>query len=235
MVVVLLITGVLVVTLSGGASPSAARRHPLTATAPASRAPDSIEAGIEAWQMGSPVSREAVVAAGTRLTVFGGIAPAGTSLAHVSSIDPRTGAVTIAGSLATAVHDAAATTIGRTTFVLGGGSPDTVPTVQSFPAGSPSAPAGGTGSVIGQLPEARSDLATATLPDTTGGRGSTTYVVGGYDGTHYLPSVLATTDGTHFTTVARLPIPVRYPAVVADAGRIYAFGGQVPDVYKRQP
>src|ERR1019366_7653911 len=32
--------------------------------------------------------------------------------------------------------------------------------------------------------------------------------------------------GTGYTTVASLPIPVRYPAVVADAGLIYAFGGQ---------
>ena len=227
LVVVLLLTGVLVVTLSGAVPPSAAQRHRLTATAPASRVPDSIEAGVEPWQMASPLSREAVVATGTRLIVLGGITPAGTSLAQVSSIDPRTGAVTSAGSLAIAVHDAATTTIGRTAFVLGGGSPDTVSTVQSFPVGLPPALAGVTGSVAGQLPQPRSDLATATLPDPTGGHVSTTYVVGGYDGTHYLPSVLATTDGTHFTIAARLPIPVRYPAVVADAGHIYAFGGQV--------
>jgi len=226
--VVLLVIIVLVVTRSGGGPPPAPGRHEVTATAPASRVPDSIEAGVESWQMGSPVSREAVVAAGTQLTVLGGLTAAGTSLTQVSTIDPHTGSVISAGSLATAVHDAAATTIGRTTFVLGGGSPDTVPTVQSFPAGAPPAPAGLTGSETGQLPQPRSDLATATLPDPTGGHGSTTYVVGGYDGTRYLPSVLATTDGTHFTTVGRLPLPVRYPAVVADAGRIYAFCCQVP-------
>ncbi len=224
---VLLITGVLVVTLSGGVPPSTTGHHRLTATAPASRVPDSIEAGVEPWQMGAPVSREAVVGAGTQLTVLGGITPDGTSLAQVSSIDPRTGAVTSAGSLATAVHDAAAATIGGATFVLGGGSPDTVPTVQSFPGGGPLAATGVTGSENGRLPQPRSDLATASLPDPAGGHGSTTYVVGGYDGTDYLPSVLATTDGTHFTTVAQLHVPVRYPAVVADAGRIYAFGGQV--------
>lgn len=178
--------------------------------------------------MGAPLSREAVVAAGTQLAVLGGITPAGTSLAQVSSIDPRTGTVTSVGSLATAVHDAAAATIGRTTFVLGGGSPDTVPTVQSFPAGGLLGAGGVTGAQAGRLPQPRSDLAVATLPDPGGGHGSTTYVVGGYDGTQYLPSVLATGDGTHFTTVARLPVAVRYPAVVADAGRIYAFGGQVP-------
>ncbi len=226
--VVLLITGVLVVALSGGSAPPTTRQHRSTATATGPRAPVSIEAGIEPWQMGSPLSREAVVAAGNRLAVLGGITPAGTSLAQVSSIDPRTGGVTSSGSLAAAVHDAAAATIGRTTFVLGGGSPDTVPTVQSFPVGSPPTQAGVTGSVAGQLPQPRSDLATATLPNPTGDHGVTTYVVGGYDGSHYLPSVLATTDGTHFRTAASLPVPVRYPAVVADAGRLYAFGGQVP-------
>jgi hypothetical protein len=177
--------------------------------------------------MSSPVSREAVVADGTHLTVLGGISPAGTSLSQVSSVDPPTGSVIGAGSLATAVHDAAAIAIGGTAFVLGGGSPDTVSTVQSFPRVDPSTPSGLSGSITGQLPQPRSDLATVTLTDPTGGHGAATYVVGGYDGTHYLPSVLATTDGVHFTSAAQLPIPVRYPAVAANAGRIYVFGGQV--------
>ena len=56
--------------------------------------------------------------------------------------------------------------------------------------------------------------------------GRTVYLVGGYDGTTYEPSVLATTDGTHFTTVANLPVPVRYPAVVALGGHVFSFGGQ---------
>ena len=41
--------------------------------------------------------------------------------------------------------------------------------------------------------------------------GSTAYVVGGYDGTTYQPQVLATTDGTHFTTVANLAVPGPLP------------------------
>ena len=43
------------------------------------------------------------------------------------------------------------------------------------------------------------------------GRSTTAYVVGGYDGTTYLPDVLATTDGTHFTTVANLAVPGPLP------------------------
>ena len=73
-----------------------------------------------------------------------------------------------------------------------------------------------TGSVAGQLPQPRSDLATATLPDPTGDHGWHHLRRRRLRRDHYLPSVLATTDGTHFTTVAQLPVPVRYPAVVAD-------------------
>ena len=77
----------------------------------------------------------------------------------------------------------------------------------------------GAGAVAGQLPQPRSDLATTTV-------GRTDYIVGGYDGTTYDPSVLATTDGTHFTSVANLPVPVRYPAVVALDGQCSRSGAR---------
>ncbi len=81
--------------------------------------------------------------------------------------------------------------------------------------------------MVGQLPAPRSDLAVATLPGPGGNpSGSTTYIVGGYDGANYLPEVLGTTDGTRFARVASLPVPVRYPAVVAAAGKLFAFGGE---------
>ncbi len=121
--------------------------------------------------------------------------------------------MTPAGSLPDVVHDAAAAQIGATSFVFGGGSPNTFATVQSL------ASAGGTGSVAGALPQPRSDLAAATM-------GRTVYLLGGYDGTTYEPSVLATTDGTHFSTVADLKVPVRYPAVTSLGAAIFSFGGQ---------
>ena len=202
--------------------------HRETSTAANPLTPPSIEAGVEPWQLDAPLSRESVVAAGTGLIVLGGISPAGTSLAGVTTLAPTTGTASAGSLLATGVHDAAAVSFGSRTYVLGGGSQDTVATVQSVV--TPLAPAAkaAPSAVSGQLPQPRSDLAVATLPPTGTGRRSTTYVVGGYDGSHYLPSVLATTDGTHFRTAASLPVPVRYPAVVADAGRLYAFGGQVP-------
>jgi len=231
---VLLVGGIAFASCSGGPSTSS---DTTTSPAPAQATsghkastaggPASIEAGVEPWQLGAPLSREAVVAHGTGLTVLGGITPSGTSLATVSTISPASGAIATATALATPVHDAAAVALGRTTYVVGGGSPDTVATVQSLPTPAVPPATGGTGTVAGQLPQPRSDLAIATIPARTGGRTATTaYVVGGYDGTTYLPGVLSTTDGTHFATVATLPVAVRYPAVVADGGLVYAFGGQ---------
>ena len=50
--------------------------------------------------------------------------------------------------------------------------------------------------------------------------------MGGYDGTTYDPSVLATANGSRFTSVADLPVPVRYTAVVALGNDVFTFGGQ---------
>jgi outer membrane protein assembly factor BamB len=50
--------------------------------------------------------------------------------------------------------------------------------------------------------------------------------MGGYDGSKPDASVLATTDGREFTTVASLPVPVRYPAAAVLDGQILLFGGQ---------
>ncbi|HEY5096603.1 MAG TPA: PQQ-binding-like beta-propeller repeat protein, partial [Acidimicrobiales bacterium] len=156
-----------------------------------------------------------------------GITPAGSSLPTVSTVAPASGAVEPTAGLADPVHDAASATIGRTTFVFGGGSPNTVATVQAVTAPALPPTAGTPGTVVGQLPQPRSDLAVATVTTGRGTHAATTaYLVGGYNGTTYLPGVLATGNGTGFTTVASLPVPVRYPAVVADRGLVYAFGGE---------
>ena len=181
---------------------------------------------MEPWQLGAPLSRESVVATGGGLTVLGGITPAGNSVATVSTITPGTGTVTAGTSLATAVHDAAAVSLGSRTYVLGGGSPDTVATVQSVATPSLPTAKGTTPAISGQLPQPRSDLAGVTLPSGVVGHSPTAYVVGGYDGTNYLPQVLATANGTSYTSVATLKVAVRYPAVAALGDDIYAFGGQ---------
>jgi len=55
---------------------------------------------------------------------------------------------------------------------------------------------------------------------------SVEYILGGYDGANYLPGILATVDGKHFAPAGTLQVPVRYPAVAALDGMIYAFGGE---------
>ena len=190
--------------------------------------PRSLEAGVEAWSLPTPLSREVVVANGSGLAVLGGLNASSSSLAGVATINPSTGSIVPATSLASLVHDASGATLGGRTFVFGGGSPDTVATIQSIPTPSLASTAGGTGSQVGSLPAPRSDSAVATMRTIVGGRHQTTaYVVGGYTGSTYLSTVLATTNGTSFSVVASLPVPVRYPAVATVGGKIYAFGGQI--------
>ena len=62
---------------------------------------------------------------------------------------------------------------------------------------------------MGQLPQPRSDLAVATVTSGHGADAATTaYLVGGYDGTTYLPGVLATTE-RHRTSPRWPPCPSR--------------------------
>jgi hypothetical protein len=226
----ILIVIIVVVTQSGGGSshPSSATTTSTTHGTPGDTAhgkvvgvtswPAALEAGVEPWQLPVALSRTALVASGTGFTVLGGLAASQASVSTVYSVAPATGTVGQTGTLADPVHDGAAASLGRSTYVFGGGTPNTVATVQSIASGGSAVPAA-TGTVAGQLPTPRSDLTVATI-------GATAYIVGGYDGTTYLPDVLATTDGRHFTTVAHLSVPVRYPAVVAQGGLLFVFGGQ---------
>jgi hypothetical protein len=173
----------------------------------------AVEAGLLPWKLPEAVSREVVLpAAGGRLLVAGGLLASQSSSAAVYQVDPATGAAAPAGSLAAAVHDGAGAVIAGRDYILGGGSPATVATDQAFTPGAP-------GTAAGHLPAPRSDQAAVTV-------GSTTYVVGGYNGSSPDAAVLATTDGRTFHAVARLPVPVRYPAVAAYHGHIMVFGGE---------
>jgi hypothetical protein len=160
----------------------------------------------------APVSGEAVAPDGKRLLVLGGLDAAGASANGVFSVDPGTGRLVPAGSLAQPVHDAAAATLGGTAYLFGGGDTSSTTAVQAIDAG-------GTARVVGHLPAPRSDLVAATV-------GGQVYLIGGYDGRTLSAAVLRTRDGRTFSTAARLPIPVRYPAVAAGGGKIYVFGGE---------
>ena len=213
-VVLVAVAGWFAILPHGGASTHGSALPPVRARAAA--APpvlDAAESGLLPWHLAAPLSRAVVVPGSPgQLIVLGGLTPAGTSASGVNVVRTATGAARQIGALSAPLHDAAGVSSGGRALVFGGGSPVTVGTVQAFPGA-------GTARVTGSLPAPRSDAAAVTI-------GGTAYVVGGYDGSKPDASVLATTDGRTFTTVTALPVPVRYPAVAALDGMIYAFGGQ---------
>jgi hypothetical protein len=169
------------------------------------------------YQLPSGLAREVVLPAGPDLLLAGGLTPQSTSTAAVRLLNPATGSTTRAGRLTVPTHDAAGATLGGRAFVFGGGEQSSVATVQEITARAVSPQA--TATVAGRLPGARSDLVAVT-------RGGTAYLLGGYDGAGYDATVLATRDGRRFTAVARLAVPVRYPAVAVLGSQIWVFGGQ---------
>jgi hypothetical protein len=198
---------------TGRGARSAARPPARAAAAPRSLA--AAESGLLPWHMPQPVSREAMTAGSSgQLIVLGGLTSGGASADRVYAVRTATGATRLAGTLAAPLHDAAAAVSGRSALVFGGGSSATVGTVQSFPLAGGRAALGPSA-----LPTPRSDAQAVTI-------GATTYLVGGYDGSKPDAWVLATTDGRAYRRVAALPVPVRYPAVAALDGQIYAFGGE---------
>ena len=181
---------------------------PKRPVAPAS--PTGIVALAEPYRLPAALSRAVAVPAGGAVRIMGGLTGSQSTVAGVFDLNPKTGQLSSVGQLAVGVHDAAAVALNSSALVFGGGSPNTVATVQTFGAGG--------GQLIGTLPKPRSDLSAVVLD----GRA---YVLGGYDGTTGDPSILTTTDGRSFRTVGQLVQPVRYPAVVAAAGVVYIFGG----------
>ena len=186
---------------------------PAQAAKPLGPAPP-LQASIAAETLARPVSRDVLLPDGRDLLILGGLDRAGQSVPGVYRLDPSSGTVTRAGRLAQPTHDAAGAVIHGADVVFGGGVVSSTATVQTWRQGA-------AGRVTGHLPSVRSDLAAATV-------GSTTYLVGGYDGSHWSSAVLATTDGARFRVAARLPVPVRYAAVAAVGGRIIVAGGLTP-------
>ena len=161
---------------------------------------------------------------------MGGLLASDTSSSGVGVLDTSTGKLTSAGSLASPTHDAASAVLGGRALLFGGGQSTSVATVEAVTLPGAAATAGGkaiagasgaatSGVVVGQLPQVRSDDEAVSMTGTA-------YVVGGYDGSTGDTAVLATQDGSSFSTVATLPVDVRYGAVTAAGGKIYVFGGE---------
>jgi outer membrane protein assembly factor BamB len=167
----------------------------------------------------APISGESAVGLPGGPLILGGLDSGEASVSGVFALGAGGGQLRQAGSLAGPLHDAAATVLGNRVLVFGGGTETSTDEVQALPAPGGEVASGATASAIGHLPTVRSDLSAVTI-------GSRGYVLGGYDGTAPLDSVLATADGSAFSQVATLPAPARYLATAAIGGKIYAFGGE---------
>ena len=226
---VLIILGAILAACIGGGSPS--RPAQKKSSAPSSggsgtavrqaKTIAAAESGLLPWTLPVPLSRAvALPGPGSQLTILGGLTTSNVSAQGVYTLDITSGKLAHVANLSGGLHDSSGAAINGQEVTFGGGSPATVATVQAVPTPTESGPGTiATATVIGTLPQPRSDSATVTI-------GKTTYIVGGYDGTNPDPTVLATTDGHRFSTVASLPVPVRYPAVASADGLIYVFGGQ---------
>ena len=162
----------------------------------------------------APVYRTVAVAAGGRVYVLGGHDLAGGSVTSVDAFDPRSDVTRPAGSLVYPTHGAAAANLGGRILVFGGASTSVHDVVQQF------FPATGRSRVIATMPTVRADVTAAVAARRV-------ILVGGFDGIGPQASVWATRDGRHFTVVAHLPQPVRYPAVAALGANVYTFGGLI--------
>jgi DNA-binding beta-propeller fold protein YncE len=119
-----------------------------------------------------------------------------------------------AGTLPSALHDAAAGSVGARTLFIGGGNAGT--SSSAIDLVSP----GGVASRIGSLPTGASDVSAATV-------GNAIYVVGGYDGAKPLDTIVRVTPSGHSTVVAHLPYAVRYASVAAVGGKVIVAGGTI--------
>ncbi|MDQ1724448.1 MAG: hypothetical protein QOG52_1476 [Frankiaceae bacterium] len=158
-----------------------------------------------------PLSRMATATDGSRLLLLGGLRNNSVSSGDVLAFDAVSDRVRRLGALEKAVHDTAAAVLRGTVLLVGGGAATEASDVQALL---------GSGATVrrGALPQPRSDLNAVTI-------GNTLYVVGGYTGAADVPEVLATTDGVHFRVVGKLPVTVRYAAVVAVGTVIWVIGG----------
>lgn len=176
--------------------------------------PGPLSATSTSWALPGAWSRGVAVADGDGILLFSGLDEQKRSRGDIVRIDPATGTATVIGQLPAIEHDAAGTTLADGTVVMIGGGEqevgtDAVVAITGLRAGE----------VIGHIAEARSDLSAVAVGDTA-------FVVGGYDGTSWISSVLASEDGVTWRSIADTDPAVRYGAVVADGGLVYVFGGR---------
>lgn len=170
-----------------------------------------VRTALATWHLPRPISRAVAFAGGARILLVGGLVPGDRSIGAVTALDPVSGASHPRPALRQPSHDAAGIRLAGADYLIGGGDAAGLAVVQRVGASGPS-------TVVGALPQPRSDLVTAVV-------GSRGYVLGGYTGTSLPSQVLVTRNGRHFRPHGALAVPVRYAAAVATGSAIYLFGG----------
>lgn len=198
----------------GGSSPGAGG-GPARGGSPDASPPPRLAAEAVGRRLPAPLSGEAAVSEGRRVLIIGGVDSSDVSTSSVLAFDPSRAGLAPAGELSRPLHDVAAVVVPAGALVFGGGSSETTDTVERLRPGS-------SGTVVGRLPRPASDLSAVRV-------GASAVVIGGYDGTQPLSSVLRTADGRSFSTVAQLPVPVRYASLALGGGTIFVLGGELAD------
>jgi N-acetylneuraminic acid mutarotase len=145
-----------------------------------------------------------------RIALLGGIDAAQSSTAAITILTG--GAAADGGALPAPQHDAQAARLGADVYVFGGGAVSSYDHILRYD------PVSRLLSTAGTLPTPASDVAVAA-------RSGTAYVVGGYDGTRPLDTILAWRPGHATRMVARLPEGLRYAAVAFAGNRLIIAGG----------
>jgi N-acetylneuraminic acid mutarotase len=187
-----------------------------------------------------PAARQspaALTVAAGQVLLAGGLTAAGQPVAGVLRVTPTEAAQ--AGRLPRPLSEAAAASVSGTAYVFGGsaggggtsaaggaGATGSAGAAGNGAGGAPTSdivridPAG-TAQTVGHLPAPAAGAGAAAI-------GANAYIVGGYDGSHYLTSIVAWQPGVGAHIVATLPVGLRDPAVAAISGQLVIAGGTTP-------
>lgn len=166
------------------------------------------------YQLPAPVQDPASAGlGGTRFVLLGGLTAADTSSDQVI-VGTGTSA-SVRAVLPNAQHDAQAAPLAGQVYLFGGGQFTQYDHILAFDPSSDHV------SMAGSLPTAASDVAVAGGP-------STAYVVGGFDGVHWLNTVLAYTPHHPVHVLAHLPVALRYAAAAVIGHELLVAGGSTP-------
>lgn len=202
-------------TACGSAQPAAvpAGSARPSATSTSRSLPTHLTVSVAPWRLPYAIAREAVVPIGPgRVLVGGGMFPDDTSSARSFQLSLATGHATPLPNMSVDVHDVAGGQYAGAPAIYGGGNATEQSVVQQY--------RGGAWRVAAHMPTTRSDLSVAVV-------GSTTYVLGGYDGAGVPTQVLAQSGSGSLRPAGQLAEGVRYAASAVVGTSIYLFGGEV--------